>query len=162
MQKWHPDMKLLFSTGDVVSHGSGLLHSFRAGFQEATGLFYRGGNSPSSGLVAIQIASQMCSSVDIYGFALGNCLGGCPRYHYWRGTDGPERGSASSYKGHQYDVEGWLLKVDVLQCFLCCFIFVQVDGIYSVMFKCRWLGCVLTFASAANPYRRYTLWASCA
>lgn len=111
MRQWHPHNKLLFSTGDVVRHGVAMLASFRAGFEEATGLVFRGGNSPSSGMVAIQIASQLCSSVDIYGFALGNCLGGCPRYHYWRGEDGPERGSASSYKGHQYDVEGWLLKV---------------------------------------------------
>jgi len=110
MQQWHPHNQLLFSTSDVVRHGHAMLASFRAGFEEATGLVFRGGNSPSSGLVAIQIARQMCTSVDIYGFALGNCLGGCPRYHYWRGADGPERGSSSSYKGHQYDVEGWLLK----------------------------------------------------
>lgn len=107
----HPDKRLLFHTGSAVSHGHGVLVSMRAGFQEATGITFRGGNSPSSGFVAAQIASQMCSSVTLYGFSLRNCVAGCPRYHYWTKTDGPERGTQAAYWGHQYEVEGWLLQV---------------------------------------------------
>mmetsp|Transcript_2322 Transcript_2322/g.5831 ORF Transcript_2322/g.5831 Transcript_2322/m.5831 type:complete len:571 (+) Transcript_2322:122-1834(+) len=110
MQQSHPHNKLLFSTRGVIRHGVALMTSFRAGFEEATGLVFQGGNSPSSGLVAIQMARQMCTSVNVYGFALGNCAGKCPRYHYWNIADAPERSSGGSYKGHQYDVEGWLLK----------------------------------------------------
>lgn len=111
----HPDKRLLFNTQTVVAKGVDLMLSFREALQEATGVTYRGGNSPSSGLVAAMIAAQLCSSVTLYGFGLGNCLRNCPRYHYWSKGEGPERGSQTSYKGHQYDVEGWLFQVGTIQ-----------------------------------------------
>mmetsp|Transcript_38083 Transcript_38083/g.107567 ORF Transcript_38083/g.107567 Transcript_38083/m.107567 type:complete len:468 (-) Transcript_38083:414-1817(-) len=104
------DKNLLFNTQTVVAKGYQLLVAFREAFQQATGVTFKGGNSPSSGLVAAMIAIHMCSSVSLFGFALGNCMHGCPRYHYWSKGEGPERGSAVSYKGHQYDVEGWLIQ----------------------------------------------------
>ena len=110
LRRQHPDKTLLFSTDAGVSNGVALLASMRAGFEEATGLNYKGGNSPSSGLLAAILASQMCASVAMYGFSLGNCLGKCPPYHYWSRKNGKERNTGTSYKGHQYDVEGWLLK----------------------------------------------------
>jgi len=125
MQRRHPDKALLLSRKDVLSASHALLTAFRAGFEEATGLAFRGGSSPSSGLLAIQIASQMCTRVDAYGFPLTNCVSGptwrCPEYHYWRRADAPERGGGgvTPHTAHQYDVEGWLLKALHVMGFVC-------------------------------------------
>eukprot|EP00951_Prasinocladus_malaysianus_P014654 scaffold111706_cov23-Prasinocladus_malaysianus.AAC.1 len=52
------DRKLLFSTEGVIEHGYGIIASFRAGFEEATGLRFHGDNWPSSGIAALMIAGR--------------------------------------------------------------------------------------------------------
>jgi len=99
---------LLLANHNLVGHGLRLLRSFRNGLQEALGLQFKGGDSPSSGFLAILLMMQVCTKTSIYGFSLGGCSKGCGSYHYF--NDVPDNPRRSAYKGHTYINEGWLLK----------------------------------------------------
>uniref|UniRef100_A0A7S1X5M5 Uncharacterized protein n=1 Tax=Tetraselmis chuii TaxID=63592 RepID=A0A7S1X5M5_9CHLO len=71
---------------------------------------YNGGNSPSSGLVAILLGLRICNKLNVYGFSLRNCIGRCPKYHYFRRNEVPDRVRTMSFVGHQYDAEGMIIK----------------------------------------------------
>lgn len=59
--------------------GAALLQSAREGIQEGLGLQLKGGNSPSSGFVALHTALHMCEEVNVFGFSIGVSppLAGC-------------------------------------------------------------------------------------
>jgi hypothetical protein len=44
--------------------------SCRLAIKLGSGLEYNGGNSPSSGLVAILLGLRICNKLDVYGFSL--------------------------------------------------------------------------------------------
>lgn len=80
VRKVRPAMPIAFLTTKVVSKLSAVIQVFRKGMQEALSKRYRGGNSPSTGLLGIYVLSQMCKRISVFGFSLEECRSaGCSR-----------------------------------------------------------------------------------
>jgi len=112
-QRQHANKRVLFPTTQIIIALHHLVQDARMVLEEALGVEYGGGSSPSTGLVSLFLAMQMCKQVDVYGFALQTCYGPkCPSYHYFRRRevtfDNPR--ITIAFRGHQYDVEGMIIK----------------------------------------------------
>eukprot|EP00873_Tetraselmis_striata_P020662 jgi/Tetstr1/440926/TSEL_029196.t2 len=104
---------LLWMTNSIQREGHALLAAAREGIQEGLGLKFRGGNSPSSGFIALHTALQVCDKVNVFGFTIGNCYGQCmskDNYHYFDKKDAPDREMSWHAEAHSFALEGAVLK----------------------------------------------------
>mmetsp|Transcript_41280 Transcript_41280/g.106892 ORF Transcript_41280/g.106892 Transcript_41280/m.106892 type:complete len:569 (+) Transcript_41280:253-1959(+) len=111
----HSNKTLLFANSELVRDSLALLETFRNAFAQGTGITYEGSVAPSTGFLAIQLASQMCEKVTAFGMSLSTPEPGCrtcprhqyfdPRQHFLPGRLGPP-----PVRHHQQDIEGWVLK----------------------------------------------------
>ena len=65
-----PDVKLRMLSRRVIKTAAEMLKAYRGQARGQLGVSFRGGNTPSSGLVALVFAFNVCSRVSIYGFGL--------------------------------------------------------------------------------------------
>lgn len=110
----HSNKTLLFLNSEAVRDVTALLETFRLAFEQGTGILHEGSASPSAGFLAVQMASQLCDQVTVYGVSLSTPEPGCrncPRHQYFDprqfglpGRIGPPPTM------HNHDLEGWVLK----------------------------------------------------
>mmetsp|Transcript_27712 Transcript_27712/g.65817 ORF Transcript_27712/g.65817 Transcript_27712/m.65817 type:complete len:197 (-) Transcript_27712:6-596(-) len=108
---------LLLTNHNIVGYGLRLLRAFRNGVEEGLGVEFQGGDSPSSGFLAILLMLQLCTKPRIYGFSFGESSKQTRRYHYFNHFNDRSRNSA--YRGHTYKNEGLLLKALHVQGIAC-------------------------------------------
>jgi len=110
LQKAKPHARLLFLTSRVITGALRFLRMFRKGAHMGMPRAIRGGNTASSGFLAIFLALQWCDRVHAYGFSLEECRSaGCSRdYHYFKGiADSPW---LRAHPSHSFELEGMVLK----------------------------------------------------
>lgn len=99
-----PDVKILFLAPRIVTSVKWLLRDYRA---YLTSTLHHGGTdggqTPSSGIIAVFILLQMCDSLDLYGF--GSSESSKVKYHYYAGVGHRLAGSAV----HNWNVEKYFL-----------------------------------------------------
>jgi len=118
----HTDKTLLFASTEIIQAGSALLAAFRsairAGLNTTAG--GHGPMQPTIGLMAIQLASQVCEKVTAYGFSLRSTttdpgckpsLDACNWHYFDANMHGmPARPGPAATRKLALGLEGWLLK----------------------------------------------------
>lgn len=77
---------------------------FERGYISLRKKSHEGGQTPSSGLIAVFLLLQMCDKLDLYGF--GRMKSTKAKYHYYNGVGHRTIGS----NVHNWNVENFLLK----------------------------------------------------
>ena len=65
-----PDVDVRMLSREVIGTTKLLLKNYKAQAKEKLGVTFGGGDTPSSGLVALVIALNACSKVSLYGFGI--------------------------------------------------------------------------------------------
>jgi len=104
-RKRRPDITLLMLNSRVVAVIRQVLLDYRARLCGAGFGPFAGGNTPSSGWVAVYLATQLCAKVDVYGFGVGEVGGKDVNYHYYQGFAARKFGTDV----HSFDSETHLI-----------------------------------------------------
>ncbi len=65
-----PDVSVRMLSREVIGLSKSLLKSYKSQAKTQLGLTFKGGDTPSSGLVALVIALNACSKISMYGFGV--------------------------------------------------------------------------------------------
>eukprot|EP00899_Mesostigma_viride_P011384 jgi/Mesvir1/20246/Mv13480-RA.1 len=90
--RMRPDVKILYLSSRVISAARRLLVSYRVRLCEAGYGPFLGGNTPSSGYVAIYFLRHLCKAVTVYGFGSSKIEGVTVPYHYYQGVGSRKEG----------------------------------------------------------------------
>uniref|UniRef100_A0A061RQ57 Sialyltransferase-like protein n=1 Tax=Tetraselmis sp. GSL018 TaxID=582737 RepID=A0A061RQ57_9CHLO len=115
----HSGKAALFANSELVRDASAALVAFRTGFKLGLDIGMGGSGfiAPSTGFLAVQLASQICSNITVFGFSLAppTCKSaGCrvAPFHYFaaRRHGLLDRPGPVSAKPDKFILEGWFLK----------------------------------------------------
>lgn len=106
VKKDRPDVKVLLLAPRIVTSVKWILKEYRLLLSKSSknGEVDGGGQTPSSGLIAVFLLLQMCDKLDLYGF--GRMKSTKAKYHYYNGVGHRTIGS----NVHNWNVENFLLK----------------------------------------------------
>jgi len=121
LRRTKPRSQLFFLSSRVVTQAMRFIRTFRKGINAGLPRHPRGGNTASSGFLAVFLALQFCQTLDVYGFSLEECRsGGCARdYHYFRAL--PDSPWLRAHPSHSFELEGLILKAMHIMGIACVF-----------------------------------------
>jgi len=83
LKKARSDVSVLYLSSRVVGAAHRLLTGYRGRLNSSGVGPFEGGDTPSSGFLAVYLMMQACKSVTVYGFGLDDESGKAQEYHYF-------------------------------------------------------------------------------